>query len=131
MVLTEKEVKKWITPLMKESQEGYDTSQDLFKSKKYHFALFFCHLTIEKSLKAKFLLQNKKFAPPVHDLVYIVKKLQIKLSQETLSQLTEINTFNLRARYDDYKREFYKKATSEYAKLWLKVTNNLLILFKK
>jgi len=40
-------------------------------------------------------------------------------------QLTEISTFNIAARYDDYKFKFYKKATHEYAKKWLAVSKKL------
>ncbi len=33
-------------------------------------------------------------------------------------QLKEITTFNIRARYDNIKLEFYKKATREYTEKW-------------
>jgi len=131
MTLSNEEITKWIGHLSKETQEAFGTAQDLSKSKRYHFALFFCHLALEKKLKAFFLSQKKKFAPPVHDVIYLVKKLEPVPNQEVLSQLAEINTFNIRARYEDYKREFYKKATSEYTEKWLNLTKKLLIYFDK
>lgn len=32
---------------------------------------------------------------------------------------------NLNARYDDFKREFYKQCTSEFTSLWVKQINEL------
>ena len=130
MTLSNQEVYKWVDHLLQESREAYATAEDLYKDKRYHFALFFCHLALEKTIKATFLSRKKKFAPPVHDLIYLVKKLDIALDSEKLTQLAEINTFNIRARYEDYKREFFKKATSEYALKWIQISKNLLVFFK-
>ena len=130
-MLNSHEVSKWINHLKQEAKEAFDTALDLFKSKRYHFALFFCHLAIEKTIKAIFLSRKKKFAPPVHDLIFLVKRLEIPLDEKKIAQLTEINTFNIRARYEDYKREFYKKATREYANKWIDITTKLLSFFEQ
>ncbi len=37
----------------------------------------------------------------------------------------EITTFNISARYDDYKFKFYKKATREFTDKWLKIGKEL------
>ncbi len=37
-------VKYWLTA----SKEDFDSAEILFQNKKYHHALFFCHLSIEK-----------------------------------------------------------------------------------
>ena len=131
MTLTDQEVSNWIEYLSREAQEAYDTALDLFKSKHYNYSLFFSHLALEKKLKACFLFQKKIFAPPVHDLIYLVKKLKSLTDKKVLTQLAEINTFNIRARYEDYKRDFYKRATSEYTRKWLNITKKLLISFEK
>lgn len=49
MILTNQEVNKWANHLKQEAQESYVTAVDLFKSKRYHFAVFFCHLALEKN----------------------------------------------------------------------------------
>ena len=33
--------------------------------------------------------------------------------------LDAISLFNINARYDDYKREFYNQCTKDFAKLWI------------
>ena len=44
----------------------------------------------------------------------------IKLDQEKADWLNEITTFNIEARYDDYKFSFYKKADQKYTTMWKK-----------
>ena len=41
------------------------------------------------------------------------------MTDEQLDILDTITTFNIRARYDDYKQLFYKKCTPEYTKIWV------------
>lgn len=57
-------------------------------------------------------------ALPIHDLLLLARKAGLDLSSQQRDELSEINTFNVRARYDDYKLAFYKKATREYAQKW-------------
>lgn len=107
------------------SKDDLDTADKLFASKKYHHSLFFVHLSLEKILKALFVTKKKEPAPPVHDLIRLVEKSIIKIDKKILLQLAEISTFNIAARYDDYKFKFYKKATKEYAEKWLKIGKKL------
>lgn len=114
-------IKFWI----ESSVDTFDTAQRLFKAKKYHHCLFFVHLAIEKILKGLHVYKNNKSAPLIHDLVRLAEKCKIKLTKREKIQLAEISTFNLSARYDDYKFKFYKKATKEYASKWLKTGEKL------
>lgn len=105
-----------INYLVNSSKDTLDTSKRLFDAKKYHHSLFFIHLSIKKVLKGLHIYTNKRSAPLIHDLVRLAEKCKIKLSDKEKLQLVEISTFNISARYDDYKFKFYKKATKKYAK---------------
>jgi HEPN domain-containing protein len=61
----------------------------------------------------------------------LVNLARIDLNNDQLSQLTEINTFNIRTRYDDYKRTFYKKATKEYTEEYINYAKEFRIWIKK
>jgi hypothetical protein len=41
------------------------------------------------------------------------------MTDEYADWLDEITSFNLNARYDDYKKEFYKLCTPDYTKNWI------------
>lgn len=41
-------------------------------------------------------------------------------------QLTEISAFNIQARYDDYKLNFYKKANKRFTLKYITITKEIL-----
>lgn len=113
-------IKYWIESAM----EDWDVAVKLLADKKYHHALFFAQLTVEKLLKA-FHIKNKNDSPLyVHNLVLLAQKAELELTDRQKEELKEISTFNITARYDSYKRDFYNKATPEYAQKWFELTDN-------
>jgi HEPN domain-containing protein len=95
------------------------TNGNLYKSKDYHWSLFIGHLVIERLLKAVIVKVTNIHAPFTHDLRRLAKLSEIELNDEHKRQLDTITTFNLNARYDDYKQDFYKKCSSTYANIWI------------
>ena len=47
------------------------------------------------------------------------KKSGIELNEEYADWLDAISLFNINARYDDYKREFYNQCTKDFVELWI------------
>lgn len=107
------------------SDQNFRTMQNLLKSKDYSWALFLGHLAIEKLLKAVYVKNNQKHAPFTHDLLRIADKSNLKLSEEQTEWLDKITTFNLNARYDNYKQEFYKICNKEFTTIWINRIENL------
>lgn len=130
MKLPKEDVRKWIRHWEFESSDAFKTAGDLYKAKRYHHALFFCHLGVEKKLKASYVSKKESFPPPVHDLLYLLKRTGITTQKEILEDLAEINSFNIRARYDDYKNEFYIKATQDYCCKWLGKAKEIINFLK-
>ncbi|MFW8600419.1 HEPN domain-containing protein [Desulfobacterota bacterium M19] len=91
----------------------------------YSWSLFIGHLVIEKLLKAWYV-QNITNTPPfIHDLVRLAAKGKLSVDENKKDLLDTISTFNLRARYDDYKKEFQQKCTSEFATKWVNIIKEL------
>ncbi|MFQ6036918.1 MAG: HEPN domain-containing protein [Sedimentisphaerales bacterium] len=115
-------VKYWLTA----SKEDFDSAEILYQNKKYHHALFFCHLSIEKMLKA-IIVKSTKTAPPLtHDLVRLAERATVPLSELQKNELAEITAFNIEARYNDYKLSFHKKAKKQFSLKYLKKTKEML-----
>lgn len=126
--MKDKEKEKFTKAWIKSAQEDLDVAEDLFKNKRYSYSLFFCHLALEKILKANYI-DKKDDAPPVsHDLEYLSRKCGLNISKSETEQLKEITTFNIEARYDVIKEKLYKKATLAFSKEYLGITK---ILFDK
>lgn len=101
------------------------TSEDLFKSRNYVACLFFVHLYLEKTLKGLVQKSTDKPPPFTHDLLVLAKIANLEITKEQEEELAVINTFNIRARYADYKFAFYKKATKVFAEKYCKIAKEL------
>lgn len=101
------------------SDQNYATMQNLLKTKEYSWALFLGHLVIEKLLKALYVKKIKAHPVFSHDLLRLANKIEIELPDSYDEWLDTITTFNLNARYDDFKQSFYKLCTKEFSNEWI------------
>ena len=99
---------------IKSSDEDFEVMIDLFNLKKYSYALFFGHLVIEKLLKAYYVKNVEINVPKIHVLLKLADKSNIELTDEQKVMLKNFNTFNIKARYDDFKKKFYEKCDKEF-----------------
>ena len=118
---TGKIVKYWIEA----SEQDFNTMTHLFKTKDYHWALLVGHLVLEKLLKASIVKTTSKHAPFTHDLRRLARLSGVELNDSHLEWLDTITTFNINARYDSYKQEFYKKCTLTYTSKWIENIKDL------
>ena len=109
------------------AKDSCDTAKFLFDGGRFMHALFFCHLTIEKMLKAIVVKKTGEHAPYDHNLAALLTLSGLDFSQEQINSINEINTFNISGRYDTYKMEFYKKATQDYSKKYFNEAMELYI----
>ncbi len=93
-----------------------DTMKVLFENEKNTWCLFLGHLVIEKMLKGLYAKNNPQnpIAPKVHNLIFLSQKAKLDVPKELREKIQVINTFNISARYDDYKNSFAEKCTNEY-----------------
>ena len=114
------------------SEKDYQVAKKLYNSKYYSHCLFFCHLSLEKLLKAIIIKKTKDYPPYIHDLRRLAESGKIKLNLEQKQILDKISTFNIAGRYANEKFEFYKKYNEkEYAEKYLNITRKLLLWLKK
>jgi len=116
--MTEKDL---INYWQKTAADALKTAEGLFKLKRYHHCLFFCHLALEKLIKGLVFKKKKRHAPPIHNLKkLIIKHARVSLSPKQVKDFEEISSWNIRARYDNIKQEFYKKSTKQFTTVWFK-----------
>jgi HEPN domain-containing protein len=102
------------------SIENWDTMINLYNSKTYHWALFMGHISTEKLLKGLFVQLKGKHAPPIHNLYRLAELCELNPNEQYSDWLDVVTSFNINARYDDYKRDFYLRCNKEFASLWIK-----------
>lgn len=107
------------------AEDAWDTAQQLMSVKKYHHAIFFAQLYLEKLLKAVHYHLKDDHPLYTHNLVLLSEKCGIPLTTEQMDQLEEITSFNVSARYPEHKRDIYNKATFDYSRQWLGIVEKL------
>ena len=123
-----KDIKYWLGS----SRKDFRVAQNLLSLKHYPHCLFFCHLSIEKLLKAITIKVNRQYPPHTHDLRKLAELANMGLSPKQEQILEIISTFNIAGRYADAKFKFYQKYNKkEYAQKYLKITKELLLWLRK
>jgi len=120
-------IKYWI----ESADHDQETAESLFDLKKYTWSLFIWQLVVEKHLKARLVIKLDGTTPITHDLVKLAKLAELALTKTQINNLHEITAFNINARYEDYKRTFYKKSTEDYTSKWIKIIKDFLLWLKK
>lgn len=113
------------------AKKNWKTAELLYNNKHYDGSLFYCHLVLEKLLKGIIVIQTKNSAPNIHSLEKLAKLANIELTESITQNLRTITGFNIAARYDDEKFEFYKICTKKYTEQYFNITKGLQIWLKK
>ena len=115
-----KQIEYWI----KTAEDDLGTSVYLLTGNRILQGLFFCHLTIEKAIKAHVTSCTENIPPKSHNLAYLLGLTDLELSEEDKDFCAILMTYQLEGRYPEY----YPKAPSlEKANDYLEKTK---ILFK-
>ncbi|NQV18923.1 MAG: HEPN domain-containing protein [Armatimonadetes bacterium] len=101
------------------SDRDFESMLHMFGSKDYHWALYVGHLVIEKLLKAYYIKKIDSQHPFIHNLLRLAEKSNLDITEEQKKFLVRVTTFNLRAKYQDYKNNFYKLCTKEFTEKWI------------
>ncbi len=122
-----KDPKEWL----KQSDYDFDTAEYMFAGGRYFYAVFMCHLAIEKSLKGLYYKITNKVPPKSHNLVYFLNKLQIKPPENIGKFLVKINQASVVTRYPDEMAKLQKNYTKSVVKKIIEDTRKTLEWIKK
>lgn len=99
-------------------QSDYDmnTAEYMFKGGRYFYAVFMCHLSIEKALKGLYYEKLKEVPPRTHNLISLANELEIKLPEEEGKFVVKINSASIVTRYPEDLEELKKQYTKDIVK---------------
>jgi HEPN domain-containing protein len=86
---------------LKQADYDMDTAEAMFNSGRYFYAVFMCHLSIEKALKGLFFRVLNEVPPKTHNLLYLLDKVDKRPGQELERFITKLNTASVATRYPD------------------------------
>lgn len=102
------ETKNWLDMV----DYDIDTARQMFKTKRYVYVIFMCHLAIEKALKAIVCEETNKFPPRTHDLILLTNLGKVEFPEDLLNYIGIINNVAVVTRYP----EDLSKLVSSYTK---------------
>lgn len=124
-------IKYWIDS----SDLDFRAMKNLYLTEDYVWSLFLGHLVIEKLLKALAVKNNFHTIPKIHDLNKLAKAAGLEVEESIKDSFDIISSFNIEARYPDYKKEFYKICDKKFSTENIKTIEDirlwLLELLKK
>ena len=116
---------------LKQADYDMDTADAMFRSGRYFYAVFMCHLSIEKSLKGLYSKELTEVPPKTHNLLYLLKKIEKKPDQDLLKFITKLNTASVATRYPDDLAKIQAAYTEEITKEMIEKSKDVLKWVKK
>ena len=108
-------------------RQDIETASILIGAKKYLEGLFFCHLSIEKIIKALVVKETENIPPRSHDLFYLADLAKIKITESQYNFIKILMRYQLEGRYP----EFYPNLPPiEKIKMYIYETKMLQQCFK-
>lgn len=86
---------------LKQAEYDMDTAEFMFNGGRCFYAVFMCHLSIEKALKGLFKKKLKEEPPKVHNLIYFLNKIDIKPPENIGRFVIKLNEASVVTRYPD------------------------------
>lgn len=112
-----KDYKEWF----RQSDYDYETALFMHESGRYFYAVFMCHLSIEKALKGLYLKRTKIVPLKIHKLMYFIDKLSLEPNEDFTLFIAGLDSAGVATRYPDS----LKIISSEYKR------KNTLDILKK
>lgn len=96
------DIKKQIEYWSEGAEDDLSTAELLIREKRILQGLFFCHLVVEKAIKAHVVKKSGEVAPRSHNLIYLSEKADLVFDNETEIFLGILMKYQLQGRYPDY-----------------------------
>lgn len=108
----DKQSQEWL----KQAEYDIDTAEYMFKGRRFFYAVFMCHLSIEKLLKGLYQEKVKQIPPKVHNLVYLLNKIGIKPDENIGRFIIKLNEASVVTRYPENIEKLQKDYTESVVK---------------
>jgi HEPN domain-containing protein len=86
---------------LKQADYDIDTADSIHASGRYFYAVFMCHLSVEKALKGLYCQVLNEVPPKTHNLLYLLNRIGKKPEPELERFIVKLNTASVATRYPD------------------------------
>lgn len=93
----EKRTEEWL----RQSDHDMDTAEYLFRGGRYLYAVFMCHLAVEKALKGLYFERLRETPPRSHSLMYLLNAVGIVPPEKPGKFITRLSEASIPTRYPE------------------------------
>ena len=93
----EKRTREWF----KQSDYDMDTADYMYNGGRQIYAVFMCHLSIEKALKGLYFEKIRAIPPKSHNLIYLLNEIGIKPPEGPGKFIVKLNEASIPTRYPE------------------------------
>ena len=86
---------------LKQSDYDIETADAMYNSGRYFYAVFMCHLAIEKALKGYYHKNFDQVLPKTHNLINLLNKIGKSPEKELKKFIAKLSTAGVTTRYPD------------------------------
>lgn len=92
-----KEPEEWL----RQADYDMETAEFMVSGGRYFYAVFMCHLSVEKALKGLYQKRLKEIPPKTHNLVYFLNKIGLKPEESIGRFVVKLNEASVVTRYPE------------------------------
>lgn len=107
------------------------TAAQMFKTGRYVYVIFMCHLALEKTLKAIVAAETEKNPPKTHDLIHLLNFGKIYLSENLSDFIGMINNVSIVTRYPEDLSKLVSSYPKAIARKYLDKTREVIQCLKQ
>ena len=93
----EKRTEEWL----RQSDYDMDTADYMHQGGRYIYAVFMCHLAIEKALKGLYYEKRRVFPPKSHNLIYLLNEIGVKPPEDPGKFIVKLSEAGVPIRYPE------------------------------
>lgn len=90
------------------------TAEAMLRSRRYVYVIFFCHLCLEKALKACVAEFRDEFPPYTHSLAYLLEIAKLEPPEELSDFIYKLSRLSVATRYPKDLNQFQRPQAKEY-----------------
>ena len=86
---------------LEQSEYDIDTADAMLRTGRYFYAVFMCHLSIEKALKGVYQFKQNDLQPKTHNLIRLLHKSNIAPNESVFRFIVKLNEASVATRYPE------------------------------
>ena len=106
----------------RQSDYDMDTAEYMHKGGRHIYAVFMCHLAIEKALKGLYYEKLRKIPPKSHNLIYLLNKMEIKPPEGPGKYIVKLSEASIPTRYPENLTRILHERGGKISDILLKIS---------